>query len=59
MKTEKNSKKELAKLYDELATLRLNLGSLLVSDRLKEKLRPQEESLKMKIIEAAGQQRLF
>ncbi len=59
MKTGKSSKKELAKLYDELATLRLNLGSLLVSDRLKEKLRPQEESLKMKIIEAAGQQRLF
>ncbi len=54
----KNSKK-ITELYDELATLRLNLGSPLVSDLLKEKLKPQEELLKMKILEAAGQQRLF
>ncbi|MFT5731107.1 MAG: hypothetical protein ACI8PB_005300 [Desulforhopalus sp.] len=56
---ENNTKKEVAKLYDELETLRLNLGSPLVSDLLKDKLKPQEESLKTKIIEAAGQLRLF
>ena len=55
----KNTKNEIAKLHSELANLRLNLDSPLVADLLKEKLKPKEESLKMKIIEAAGQLRLF
>lgn len=60
MKTlQKNREREVGKLHDELENLRINLSSPLVSDLLKEQLKPKEESLKMKIMEAAGQLRLF
>jgi len=54
-----SKEKKIAKLRDKLESIQLNIRSPLVSNSLKESLKVQEEHMKMKIIEAAGQLRLF